>query len=326
MIREAISKVKDAVASKDVVPYMTHYLVKDNMIHATNGRVTAAAPFPDDRVYLVPARAFEKTLERMPSDDIKIVLDDQQNLKISCGRYRAKLLTLKQQVIIPGPEGQEAMCPPDFAERLRAVRHFLSDNATQPFALCVLITGNAMYATNNISVAVSDGVGLPEMYCMLPVWAVDFVLKRDTSPSHVQWTDSSISFRWDDGSWMRSQLFCEKFPPSLPTIVEDIARPEWEIPSDWRDLFRDVCSMSENADGPSEVHIYPDKLVGGHLVGDMSVEIETPVPEGTPFTRWNPKFLLPVVENATHLDLTIWPKPCPFHGPLVRGVVLGFRK
>lgn len=325
MIREAISKVKGAVSAKDVIPYMTHYLVKDHMIHASNGRVTAAAPFPDDRTYLVPAKPFEKTLERMPSDDIKIVLDENQNLKVSCGRYRAKLNTLKQAVDFPGPEGTEVECPGGFLDRLKAVRHFLSENATQPFALCVLLTGDAMFATNNIGIAGAFDVGLPEMYCMIPCWAVDFVIGRDSNPSAVLWTESSISFKWADGSWMRSQLFCEKFPSNAAALVNSTTSPDWQIPNDWRDLFRDVCSMSDNPNGPSEVHLYADKMVGGHSCGDLSVEAETPVPTGVLFTRWNPKFLLPVIENATHFNPTLWPKPCPFFGPLVRGVVMGFR-
>lgn len=326
MIRESIAKVKAAVAKKDIVPWMTCYCIHDGFIHATNGNIVAAAPFPDERTYLVPALPFEKSLERMPGDDIKIDISNE-GLKISSGRYRAKLTTFnREQVISQKPEGDKIIVPEGFIDKLKAVRAFMSDNATQPFALCVLLDGEHMVATNNVAVVAAFDIGLPEMYSMLPVHAVDFVLGRDGAPTHIQYNENSMSFMWGDGSWMRSGLFDMKFPQIAKTLIYDAPQPTWVITKDWRDVYKDVSSLvaSTLQNEQAQIKFYADKIVGGHGQGEFSVDIETPIPATKDHSRWNPKFLTPVIESAEMFAPELWPQ-APFTGPLVAGVIMGMR-
>lgn len=324
MIREAISKVKDAVASKDIIPWMTHYCINDGFIHATNGRLIAAAPFPDDRRYLVPARLFEKAMERMPTDNPKIEIEDD-GIKISSGRHRAKIKSATDGAVTLKPEGDIIPVPVGFVEKLKAIRAFVSENATQPFALCVLLDGEHMVATNNVSVVAAFEVGLPDMYSMLPVTAVDFVLGRDTHPKEIIYNADSMSFRWEDGSWMRSLLMDAKFPELAKTLIYDAPQPSWEIPKDWRDVYDDVSSLATSTlqNDQAQVRFYKDKIVAGHTGGEFTVEVETPVPEGREFSKWNPKYLTPVIEASEMFSPETWPKPAPFTGPLVAGVIMG---
>jgi hypothetical protein len=326
MLREAISKVKDAVATKDVIPYMTHYWVSGGLIHATNGRIMAAAPFPDHRTYLVPAEAFRKSLDRMPGDDIKIDMEQDNVLKISCGRYKANIkMLINDFVQIPHPSGAHIPVPEGFIEKLRAIRPFISDNATKEFALCILLEGDHMIATNNIAVAAAFDVGLPPMYSMLPVWAVDFVLARDNEPMQIAYDEASFSFLWEDGSWVRTQLMSIKFPEIAKTLIFDAPQPEWEIPSDWRDVYKDVSSLTTSTldSDQAEIRFYANKIIGRHSNGDFTADMVTPVPPESPFSMWNPVFLTPVIESSTHFETRFWPKPCPFAGPLLSGVIMG---
>jgi hypothetical protein len=328
MIREAVAKVKDAVATKDVIPHMTHFYVHDGMVHATNGRLMAATPFPDPRTYLVPAEAFRKSLDRMPTDDIKIDLDKDNVLKITCERYQASIRMLVSDFVqIPRPSGTFLPVPEGFMERLRAIRPFISDNATKEYALCVLIEGDHMIATNNIAVAAAFDVGLPDMYSMLPVWAIDFVLARDTDPITIAYDAGSFSFIWEDTSWVRTQLLNVKFPEIAKTMIFDAPQPEWEIPGDWRDVYRDVSELSNSTleSTDAEIRFYADKIIGKHISGEFTASIATPVPPESPFSIWNPVFLTPVIDSSTHFETKYWPKPCPFAGPLLSGVVIGKR-
>jgi hypothetical protein len=65
-----VAWVDDAVSALDIgTSPLSCYLIKDGFIHATNGRMVAAAPFPFDLEgeYLVPAEAFAKVLKTGPT-------------------------------------------------------------------------------------------------------------------------------------------------------------------------------------------------------------------------------------------------------------------
>lgn len=327
MIRESIAKVKGAVATKDVIPYHTYYCVTDGFIHATNDRIVAAAPFPDSRTYLVPAKTFEKSLEKMPGDDIDIQESDGA-LTLRCGRYRAKIKLLQENV--PNywrkSEGNVVSFPSGLIEKIKALRPFISDNATQPFALCMLMTHEKLVVTNNVVVAAAYDTELPEMYAMLPVWGIDFILERDHAPVRIIYDDRQMTFEWLDGSWMRSRLMDIKFPEVAKTLIEEAPQPEWLVTPEWKDIYNDVASLVQSDMGEVEkIKFYADKIVGTNPHGEFVADIETPTPEGG-VSIWNPNFLGPVITSATHFDPTLWPGPCPFVGNTIAGVILGVRR
>lgn len=318
-MKEALEKVKSAVSQKDVVAHLTHYLIAGGQIVASDGRMTAGAPFPDQRTFLVPAEDFEKVVMRLGKDPV-ITLEENA-IVVKAGRYRATVRTLDPaQYHYQLPEGECLAVPGGFLDRLRAVRPFVSDNATQPWSLCVHCTHERLAAANNICAAISKDSGLPPgTNALLPIWAVDYVLSRKEGLTGLHISANSMAFRWADGSWMRTQLVAAEFPTQLDKMLGETPEPDWEIPADWREAYARVADLTDDA-----VRLHGDRIVGGRA-DRTTVEGEafTPVHKEDGHTTWNPKFLTPVIEAATHWKPDAYPRPAPFRGRLIFGLIMG---
>lgn len=314
----ALAKVKEVVAKKALVPHLTYYLVKDGEIIATDGQVTAGAPFPQDRTFMVPAVEFDKVLNKL-GDTAEINIEEGAIL-VTKGRYRSRINTLKDIDVFTfaRPEGKMTKPPKDFVRSLRRLRPFVSDNATRVFAMAYRLRAGDMTVTNNISVA---RILLPACKIAfdhnIPVWAVDKVLGRGSGDlTAIQFTTTSFSFIFDDDSWLRTPLIDEKFPDeTLDNLLSATPEASVELTAEWREVCGTVASLCD-----STLRILPDKITGGRGQAGTEGDIESEVKA---LTAWDLKTLEFVLGLATHFDPSYYPKPCPWRGADVRGLIMG---
>lgn len=313
----AIAKVKAAVATKDLAPHLTHFLVKQGEIIATDGEIFAGAPFPDARTYLVPAKEFEKVITRL-GDAAEIALEEN-SIVISVKRYRSRVKTLADhtQYTYLHPEGTMVKPPKGFVGILRRLRPFISDNATRRFAMAYRLRASNVTVTNNVVMARCDFAAKTKFNHLVPVWAIDNVLSRkEVELTSLQYTDKSFSFIFDDDSWLRTPLIDDAFPDdALDGVMKTAGTAKWEVTKDWREVYATVSDLSEET-----IRLLPDKITGGMGHQDTQGDVKTPVKDQT---AWAPKFLTPVINLATHFDPALYPKPCPWHGREIKGVVMG---
>ena len=314
---DALAKVKSAVSNKEIVAYLTHYYVSGGEIVASDGRLVAGTPFPDDREYVVPAAEFEKAIE-MTGDDGKLTLYED-SIRVSLSRARLNIKTLDPTVYsYLKPEGDRFDIPDNMIQVIKDLAPFMSDDASRPWANGIYFRDGAGYATNNVIVAtseVSDDFGLP---FVLPVWAVDFLLSNPQAPTEMSYTENHIAFYYEDGSWLRSLLVAQEPPGSIVSLCEPIPISPGgvEIKSDIREAFDLVSKIVE-----SEVVFTPETLEGGKRAADIQIDVETSV---TNNCTWHPKYISLVLDAATHWDLSAAPSPCIWWGgKTMRGLIVG---
>jgi hypothetical protein len=314
-MKEAIDKVRRALSRQGIIDHLTYYLVKDNYICASDGRVTAGTPFPCEHTFLVPGGEFEKIVDHFESDTITLEMVDTNKLLLKAGRMRATMETLPFDLAhYPEPDGFWLGPPEGFVDFLKKIRPFVSENATRQYALCVCLRSGRMLATTNVCLV---EVQCPSLLCnetLLPCWAVDFILSHPANLTGMIFNENNMSFCWDDQSWMVTQLVEGGFPPNCDVLLDKGPSPEWEITDEWRTAFN---NLSHLCDG--EVVFHPDRMVGKT---ERSV-VEYAVASPTEGSKWEQKFLAPVVEVATHWAITAWPAPAPFKGAGIRGLIVG---
>ena len=178
-IKEILRWISDALALKDIGPSMTHYRIQNGEICATNGRLTAAHPWPYPEEFLVSGIEFEKILARMEGDEPKLEIKQSDRITIRCGRVHGTIFTLPvDNWRYPGVEGAKWLpLPETLIDVLRTLRAFISDNPAQAWAGCVALEHGNAYATNNIAVA---GLACPvgSIEALLPSFSIDFIMKR----------------------------------------------------------------------------------------------------------------------------------------------------
>jgi hypothetical protein len=316
-LQAPIKRVRAAISSKDIVAYQTHYLIKGGRIYAQNGRVKASAPFPIEGEFLVSGLEFERAVDRLPGDFKVEIMEDF--VRIKSGRFRSDIRTLPADTFdMPKVEGTKVKVNFDqFLDTLRALRPFVSDNATKSFSLSIAFKGGKAYATNNVAMAMAEVSGLPKKVDVrLPVWAVDYILSVDSPLKQSVWTAHNATFFWDDGTNMQTHLGADPFPDIAFKLMAEVGDCPFEITDDWRSA---MLTMSDLGEG--ELNILKDHVIVGKGKASTRADIKSPTPKDSDYSRWNIGNLLPVMQSATHLDFTAWPKPMTFKWPGVRGLV-----
>lgn len=324
-----VAWVDDAVSAVDIgTSPLSCYLIKDGFIHATNGRMVAAAPFPFDLEgsYLVPAEAFAKVLGNRPEGDFEWFTESGL-LILKRGRFKGKIKTLDvDQWVYPSEKPNAEEIPNELLEALEFMIPFCSDNATKPWATCLLLHDDSVWASNNVVVARAscENLGCVDEY-LLPRWAAEFILGRRVGLEGWEKGATFCSFTWENGSWMRTSLVEDKFPP-VAKVLETYLRfetfPTLEIEPAWVKSVRRVGKIT----GDPVVRLREDGVYGaGGEVVMVEDDACTPVPPGLVETIWDLRYLEAVIDSASHWNPLTYPNPCPFRGPGFEGIIIGRR-
>jgi hypothetical protein len=321
--------ITDAVASQDLgLQGLTSYLIRNGNIHANDGRMVVGTPFPfDGPEVLVPAEQFEKVLFNKPDGDFEW-LREEDRLVLKRGRFKGRIKTMPLETWVMPTDlpGGLTPIPDDFILCIEALLPFVSENATKPWAMCIGIQGDYMYASNNIAVArchCPTGTGLDEF--LLPRWVLEFLVKRQEGL--VAWAVEEevgrLTFLWEDGSWMRSSNIVEKFPPAQAILDRYMTGDvDVEITDEWRKIIRRIAKI---ADDPV-IRLRVDECAGstGEVLA-IEDEASTPCPEGLLETVWDLRYLEAVIKAATHWNPRTYPNPAPWRGDFIEGIIAGRR-
>jgi hypothetical protein len=321
-MKGALKWIKLAIATRDIVTDKTFYKLSENEIRATDGRLTAGHPCHTGADFLVPGEEFEKVMDRLPGDDVRIK-PVEKGIKLTSGRYSGTINTLPlEQWNYPGVDDASWQpVPAGLIDVLKALRPFVSENAMQPWATCVALEHGWAYATNNVALA---GIPLPgaDMMALLPVWAVDFVLARAKDLSEWAWSENYVAFKWKNEAWMRSVLVIGQFPERAAALLREAnnANTTTIITDDFKKAFAEVAEMAEDT-----IMLYSDRIVSRFKQAVIVADIACVTPKDTECSIWGACYLAPAIKAADSWSPDLWPKPAPFKGKTISGYVVGRR-
>ena len=321
-VQNAIRLVKPARATKAIIPQQACYLQQDGFLHAQNGWIQVRSPCLIEGTFLVNGDAFEHAISRMPGSAFRVDVAEDK-IVVRGGRLRSTLRTLSPSDFPWLTPDMEPVAGDlgAFHAALQTLRPFVNDNATRFFTTCVHAMDGEAWATNNVTVVRHTNTGLPtDVSFALPTWALDYLLSRE-APETMALCGTSLRVAWPDGSSLLTTLGNEPWPDAARAILEKTPDPTWEIPGVWRD---DMARLHEFGD--QIVHVFADEALVGR--GEMSTVLHapSPVPEGEECSTWGVAHLGRVLACATHMDLTTWPRPMPFSGPDIHGVMASRRR
>jgi DNA polymerase III sliding clamp (beta) subunit (PCNA family) len=312
---EVLKTVMAAVSTKDMVPVFTHFCLYSGRVQGCNGVVYIDAPFPHDIAECtVPANRFLKAVEAC-DDDPTFGVTDGGKLSVKRGRFRAYLPILPFADFPRATlDGSSVPVPPDLVQVLTRLKPFISEDASRPWSLSILLREGFAYATNNIIVMRTpiDWQG-PEV--TLPVQLVDRVLEVGEVPNECHIGPQHICFSWGD-TWMRSALTLHPWP-GVETMCEKEATEV--VPQELKDAVTKIKAFCVNEKFPvirlSDVVQTDDGEHGASFEG-------FDLPEGA----YHADQLLKVLTVATHIDFSAYPAPCAVTGDKLQGLIVGLKK
>ena len=319
--KSALDKIKAARASRGFGIFADAFIAKNNRLYASDGKMAASIPCEEmaGLSRLIPGDELQNLVSRL--DATVTVTSDENTITIRAGKMRGTIQTQSPDTVAmmePADEWQTP--PPTLINAMRTARPFVAEVAAQPYATCLCFRSEGIFATTNISLIQVECPGLaPPSDMLVPAWAAGFAIKTDGELTGIILNQSYIAFRWADGLWLRAQLIQGAFPAAAGALLGAVAPNQpLAITSAWRRAYCAVAAISEEV-----VAIEPDRIVGGH--GRSQVVYETAASGLTETLRLDPKYSTPVVECATAWDPSAFPKPVPFVGPGIKGLIVGRR-
>lgn len=203
---------------------------------------------------------------------------------------------------------------------MRETRAFLGSDAAKRFSLCALLWNGFVYATSNTAV-----VRCPSTYkgaeIAIPSWCLDELLRLTAQRYSVRIVDGGLYFVTGD-TWVHA-LTDEtmRWPEEVKTKAEALLSADAPM----QELDKDA--MSEALDSLTPFMERPFVMFDGNIartleegplradVGGLSI----------PTSAWHPELMRIILDHATHMDFSAYPKPCRFKGMHIEGVAVGLR-
>lgn len=310
--------VQGAVARKDLgVPGLSHFCIKDKRVIGYNGAIALSSPI-DVTLSCAPKAAPFLAAIRTCKDTIELHITPNGRLSVRSGRFNAFVDCLEDQDYPRiAPEGETVKLGGGILEALASLAPFIAVDASRPWARGILFRGASAYATNNIIVAERWlGYQFP-LEINIPEEAVSELLRIGDEPTHLQVSENSITFHFEGGRWLRSQLLTTAWPDVSP-ILNRPSNPS-PLPAEFFSALEDISPFTDDQE---RVFFLPD-AVSTVPEGDTGAKVlVTGIPGGGCYNIKQVRHLEGIVKE---IDLTLYPDPCLFFGDKLRGAIVGMR-
>lgn len=311
--------VQGAVQKNGISPELEHFIIKGGRVTGFNGYMALSAPLPLDIEALPKADVFHKALQAC-GEAVAISQTPAGRLHIQSGGFSVYVPCIDQAVFEAKPEGISYPAPAGIAKTFARALPFIGDDASRPWAMGLSVANGTYTATNNIILMqIWDGHQLPAINC--PRFAVAEVARIKEDPVEIKVDGhNSVSFIYEDGRWLRSQLLAQEWPEEqMNNILNRPCNPT-PLPEGFFDGVDRLAPFV--TDGPSTPIVFTETGLSTARPG--SEEGASCVLAGLPAgNAYRLKALQLLRGEVETIDLTI--QPSLFFGERSRGALIGMQ-
>ena len=314
MLKE-LKFVQGAVAKKDLLPAMTHFCIEDGHVRGYNGKMAISSPIPFEINCNPKADQLVKAITQC-EETVTLSMTEGARLRIQSGKFRAFVETVEGDVPHPLPNGEDVMFDGEmFLEACKILYDFIGNDASRPWTNGMLFMDQSVFATNNVCL-IEYWLGAPFPHTInVPRDCIREVIRVNEPPTHAQYDEGSITFHYDNGRWIRSQLL-EITWPDVTKILDVESAPK-NIPEGFFDGVEALYRLAESkiyiVNGMLKTHL--EDFTGGVYEFD-NLDFEG---------CYNIEMLGLLKDVVTTADFSKYPEPCLFFGDRLRGAIVGIR-
>ena len=228
--------------------YQTHCRFNNNTLVAFDGKLAAGLTIESD-LPPICAHTFRLTraMERVGNKHTLAYIDGQ--LVIANGKFRAIVPTIDGdliQFVQPDP----SMYPIDDDWRVAAIKActFVNENASEVVSSAIVTLPDQSFVGTNrhVIVQVAHRNKFPP-FLVIPKMFIT-ALEKVKKPLHrFGFSDTSLTIWFEDGSWLKTQLFSEGYPTEQTQAIVDQLNPA--APVDIPDsFFEGVAAVADFSD------------------------------------------------------------------------------
>lgn len=314
---EDLKFVQGAVAKKDFLPALTHFVIEDGTVKGFNGTIALCSPIPFDISCKPKADALVKAIASC-DHTVSLSLTPAGRLSVVSGKFKAFVDCVDGATPHAGPEGE--FFDIDGEKLLQAMRvcmPFVSDDASRPWSNGVLFLGQSAFATNNVTLVEYWTGFTMQKPVNIPRAAIKEMLRLGVAPSKAQMSETSITFHYDGGRWLRTQLYQTDWP-DLTKVLNKESNPVDIDPK----LFEALQTVKPFCDKMGRIIIKGD-IIATHHEDTEGASFEVP---GLNCNGVYQIDMLNLLSTAKKIDWTMYPSACMFFGDRLRGAIIGMKQ
>jgi DNA polymerase III sliding clamp (beta) subunit (PCNA family) len=309
--------VQGGVSKKTFIPELTHFCIEDSTIRSFNGSLALNSPIALDINCKPKAAPFVQAIRKC-TETVTMTMTPTGKLSVKSGAFKALIDCIDGETPHVTPSGERF----DFdglslLSTLKTLAPFVCDTASKPWSGGVLFSGQSAFATNNVMIVeVWMGSSFP-VNCNIPLKTVKEILRIGEPPTHGIMDDMSVTFFYEDGRWVRSNLLSVQWP-DVATMMNIQCNPV----AIRKDLFLGLHALKDLTDEYGRVFIRNNLITTAMYDGEgASYQLPDLDYEG----GYRLDSLLSLENLASTADFSFYPKPIPFFGDKIRGILIGLR-
>jgi DNA polymerase III sliding clamp (beta) subunit (PCNA family) len=251
-------------------------------------------------------------------EEVILSLTEKGRLRVQSGRFRAFIETIEGETPHLEPSGKIVQINGTaLLDSFQNISEFIGNDASRPWTNGILLRGQSAFATNNVClIEYWLAIDIP-FVVNIPGTAIKEVIRVSEPPIHLQLDDNSVTFHYEGGRWIRTQLYITQWPD----ISKVLDQPSNPVPVDPR-LYTALDSLSQFSDELTRVHL-KDGILRTHTVDEVGASYEV---DGLGIDGLYQIKMLRLLEGvAETADFTRYPNPVLFFGKNLRGAIVGMR-
>lgn len=307
------------VSEKLGAPYETHVGLRNNWAIAFNGIVAAGSPITEDLTCYPHNLLLIEALSKC-DDNFSLTQLDNGRLSIKSGKFKAVVPCLDpdlMQTALPDP--QIVGITNKFKEAVEAVGVLANENAQHVITGSVLMNGASVISSNRVMLMEYwHGLDLPPNI-PLPKQFVAALVKCKKNLSGFGFSNSSCTFYFEDGCWLRTQLYSDTWPDVSSILNRDANL--WTIDQNFFKALEAVAPFSEDG------NIYSDlNLLRSHADEGVGATFEcNGIPKGFVYPIKQLQIMKPYARSIDYMASGVHDSSycLVFQGDFMRGVISG---
>lgn len=298
---------------KEGTVYQRHCYIADRCIVASDGILSIGCKIEEEIKCCPATLTLLSTLQKC-KDGLEIKEVTESRLELKSGAFRSIVPCVSAQEIINpiNPDPGIGQIGPSLAKAFEVLGPLSTDSAQDvAYASILLRSGSALATNGHVAFEFWHGYNLPTV--AIPKAAVEAVAGCGKTLCGFGYNEGrSITFFFDDDSWIKTQLFTDEWP-DVDSILNRQSNA-WPVP---KGFFQGVDTLAPFSDavffGENDLHSHPNGTEGA----TFTVEGIAP---GQIFAN---KYLKMIESLATRIDFTTYQNMLYFFGENIRGLILG---
>mgnify|MGYP006923621248 CR=1 FL=1 len=309
-----LALIKSHNQSKD------YLIIKNGTLKTSSGSVSISLKVPINLDCNPNASQFIKAMSKCDETPI-FTLTKSGKMQIKSGGFKANIDCVDTDNDDTNyPTGEfNIVDGTDLMNALKTLKPFVSTERIEGriWTNGIFLDTNSFFATNNtILIERWTGFNLTKT-CVLPLPAVNILLKNELAPEKLQIDETTITFHYENVGWIKCSLYSSPWPVGISKFLDEKGNQTKII----EDVFSAIEKINPSTDNFGRVY-FNNGFVSTHPESHesgVSCDVEGLVANCV----FNGSMFNLVKGIASTIDLSIYPKPSPFSGDNVRGVISG---